>query len=318
MVSSTPAAATAICSGLTETPIPRSQAPLEILPSIINPPGWERASRESYFIERLPSCAKYIDDSVIIEKINMKEPPLLEENGTRFKSVNPSRTQDMFTHIVDKARTKGMIVNTKKTGLICVSDPRAHLIDEEENVIESAPRIKVLGFFIDSDAGVWSQVNVVCARLRSRSWALARLRKCGLNTEELLRVYRFCIRPSAEYAGVVLHPMLTEEQTECIEAQQVNALRNIYGYGISAAKMRKRANLPTLAQRRLNACRKFAQGLASSPRFTHWMEKRPTPPHPRRSGAVYGVYKELPAKTLPCFNSPLYYYRRLLNGRAER
>ena len=117
--------------------------------------------------------------------------------------MHPSRTQDLFSHIVGKAKEKGMVVNTKKTGLLCVSgatsfDPRAHLLDEEGNQIDSDRRIKLLGFFIDSDAGVWSQVNAVCARLCSRSWALARLRMCGLTTDELLRVYRSCIRPSAE------------------------------------------------------------------------------------------------------------------------
>ena len=38
-----------------------------------------------------PACMRYIDDSLIIEKINMKVPPLLTDlNGKKFKSVNPS------------------------------------------------------------------------------------------------------------------------------------------------------------------------------------------------------------------------------------
>ena len=171
-------------------------------------------ARESFFIERAPSCVKYIDDSLIIEKVNMKVPPLLtDHDGVKFKSVHPSKSQDLFAHIARSASAKGMQVNSKKTGLVCISAAssfraQAHLLDDEGHEIDSVERIKVLGFFLDSDAGVWSQVRAVCARLRSRSWALSRLKKCGLDSDELIRVYKNCIRPCAEYASVVLHPML--------------------------------------------------------------------------------------------------------------
>ena len=156
----------------------------------------------------------------------------------------------------------------------------------------------------------------MCARLRSRSWALTKLRKCGLSSAELIRVYKSSIRPCAEYAAVVLHPMLSQEQSNCIEAQQSQALRNIFGFGVSAAKMRKRAGLPTLAERRHKACVKFANDLASSPRFSHWVEKRQCNDYPRRDSVKYGAYIEKTAKTARCYNSPLFSYRRLLNGRV--
>ena len=130
------------------------------MPNVINPPGWERATRESNFVPRLPSVVKYIDDSLIIEKINMKTPPLLEDlDGRRFKSVNPSRSQDLFTHIVASAEEKGMVVNAAKTGLLCVSgatsfEARAHLDGGNEDQVDSSEKLKVLGFFFDKDAGV--------------------------------------------------------------------------------------------------------------------------------------------------------------------
>ena len=214
-----------------------------------------------------------------------------------------------------------MIVNQKKTGLGCISAAtsfraRAHLrvLGEE---ITSVEKLKVLGFFFDSDGGVWSQVSAVCARLRSRSWALTKLRKCGLTAEELVRVYKSSIRPCVEYAAVVLHPMLSAEQTDCIEAQQTQALRNIFGFGVSVVKMRKRAGIPTLSERRRTACIKFAADLSTSTRFCHWMERRPETEYPRRQSVTYGRFIERVAKTARCYNSPLFYYRRLLNGRSE-
>ena len=77
-------------------------------------------------------CLKYIDDGLLIEKVNMKEVPLLEESDTRFKDVHPAGIQDLFDHTVRWAEERGMQVNAAKTGLICVSgaisfEPRAHL-----------------------------------------------------------------------------------------------------------------------------------------------------------------------------------------------
>ena len=143
------------------------------------------------------------------------------------------------------------------------------------------------------------------------------IRDSGLSTSELIKVYKTCIRPCAEYASVVLHPMMTAEQSDMLESQQTQALRNIYGFGVSAARMRAKSGLETLRARRVNACTRFAGSLTKSPRFSHWVERRQVSNYPRRGAAVYGDYIERPAKTDRCYNSPLYYYRRLLNGRVE-
>ena len=274
------------------TPIGPAQSWTEILPGVVNPPGWTRGQKEPHFRQRAPSCVKYIDDSLIIEQVNMKVPPLLVDNGVRFKSANPSRTQDLFDHIVRSATSKGMVVNEKKTGLMCISaatsfDPRMHLKGGDGAQIDGVDRLKVLGFFIDKDGGVWSQVNAVCARLRARSWALTKLRKCGLSTKDLIKVYKNCIRPCAEYASVVLHSTMSAEQADKLEAQQTQALRNIYGFGVSAAKMRARSGLETLRARRVLACTKFAESLVKSPRFSHWMERRQMSSYPRRGCLLY-------------------------------
>ena len=85
-------------------------------------------------------------------------------------------------------------------------------------------------------------------------------------------------------------------------------MRNIFGYGISARKMRARAGIETLALRRFNACKKFAQDLASNPRFSDWMTRRPDQSRGRREMVDYMTFVEHPARTSRCYNSPLYYY----------
>ena len=191
-MASTPVGNTVIGLPADLTPVGERERDVESLPGVVNPPGWTRDAREAHFQHRVPTCVKYIDDSLIIEKINMKEPPLLRgEEGELFKSVNPTGTQDLFGHIVRAATEKGMVVNKKKTNIICISAATsfragAHL-DVGEEEIKSTEKLKVLGFFFDKDGGVWSQVSAVCARLRSRSWALTKLRKCGLSTTEYTR-----------------------------------------------------------------------------------------------------------------------------------
>ena len=99
----------------------------------------------------------------------MKSVPTLEEHETRFKDVHPTGVQDLFTHIVARAKTRGMQVNAQKTGLLCVSGAisykaRAHLYDEGGQEIKSEAGLKVLGFRFDSDGGIWTHVNYIKGR----------------------------------------------------------------------------------------------------------------------------------------------------------
>ena len=45
------------------------QSQVETLPGVVNGPGWSRGQKEAKFVSRLPSCVKYIDDSLILEKL---------------------------------------------------------------------------------------------------------------------------------------------------------------------------------------------------------------------------------------------------------
>ena len=116
-----------------------------------------------------------------------------------------------------------------------------------------------------------------------------------------------CIRDS-------YHPMLTDEQDQAVERLQAQALKNIYGYRDSYAVMRKKAGVTTHRARRIELCDKFAEKAVANPRFGHeWFPERTG-----RSGRHGERYKELPARTDRLFNSPLYYYRRRLNGKPGK
>ena len=171
----------------------------------------------------------------------------------------------------------------------------------------------MLGVKLSSDATFKSHVNDISNRMRSRTWALRDLKQKGMSERELVQVYTSLIRPLAEYAGAFWHSQLSAEQSAWLEAQQTCALRNIYGAGISAQKMRARAGINLLSRRREDHCLKFAQACTSNPRFQHWFEEKKMPKNPRRPNARYCRYQETPSRTDRHRNAPLNYLRRMLN-----
>ena len=95
----------------------------------------------------------------------------------------------------------------------------------------------------------------------------------------------------------------------------MHALRQIFGLGISAQKMRERGQIDLLSKRREELCLKFAQKGAKNPRFgSRWFPLKEQPKYARRSTVNYLIYEEKLAKTDKRRNSPLFYFRRQLNA----
>ena len=75
--------------------------------------------------------------------------------------------------------------------------------------------------------------------------------------------------------------MVSREQTKSLEKQQVLAMRNIMGIGISERKMRTELNIETLEERRNRTLLKFAYKCAASERLKHWFPTRRVPLYER-------------------------------------
>ena len=199
----------------------------------------------------------------------------------------------------------------------CISDAQnyraeSYLLDADGDKICSGPKLKVLGFHLDRRPSVHAHVAALKIRMRDTSWVLRHLKLAGFTEEELATVYCTVVRPVLDYCAVVYHPMLTDEQDQEVERLQAKALKNIYGYEDSYAVMRDKAKITTHRERRIALCDRFAQKAAVNPRFD-WFPLREG-----RSGRHAEKYKEFPARTGRLFNSPLYYYRRRLNGKAGK
>ena len=153
-------------------------------------------------------------------------------------------------------------------------------------------------------------------RFRQKYWILFHLKNFGFTKEELAKVYRTIILPTADYCSVVYRAMLTDEQDEVLDRCQAHALRCIYGKGVSYEKMRSMAGVKTLRQRRIEACDRFA-GRCLTGKFAHWFPKKNASRSSTRSGKAE-TFLEFFARCDRLRNSPLFYLRRRLNGKPGK
>ena len=120
----------------------------------------------------------------------------------------------------------------------------------------------------------------------------------------------------AEYCAVVFHAQMTDEQDETLERQQNFAMKLIFGTGISAGKMREKSGLPTLRNRRVELCDKFAEKAAASTRFGRWFPLKQSRRSTRNQGSER--YAESFARCERLKNSPVFFMRRRLNGKPGK
>ena len=300
--------------------------------AMTSPPHEHHPRTQAAWKRRRVRCYKYVDDGITTEKVNFEnaDEGLAhddDQGGTggdpvrlRLKRAVPS--ENAFRSTCANAVAKGMKVNTLKTNLLCVGDalsysPVAYIEDEDGTRLTPTPggRLKVLGFHFSDRPTVRAHVEVIKKKVRQRLWTLYNLKKNGFSDEELVQVYKTMIRPVADYCDVVYHPLLSDDLDEDLERLQDRALRCIYGTKISGRKMREKAGIETLRARRVAHCDNFAQKCLDNPRFRAWFPLRRA-----RATRVSAreKYMEFFARCERLRASPLYFFRRRLNGKEGK
>ena len=156
---------------------------------------------------------------------------IIDENGA--KVVRAARSKNLFCRISGVAVDMGMLVNSVKTILICISDTRTYkaeaFIEDAEGVrIERS--MKILGVHFSNKPDVSAQVSAICKKIRGRIWMLCHLHHNGFTEPELLAVYKSCILPCHDYCSNMFNSSLTLSQSIVLERLQANALKAIYGF----------------------------------------------------------------------------------------
>ena len=262
---------------------------------------------------------KYVDDNIICEKLNFGRVVVAESPDGPVKIRQAISSQNAFIGVTSAAILKGMKVNEAKTTLLCVSDSlnfqtKTFILDSQGKKIDCVNNMKILGFYLSNKTGVAEHVKQTVKKMRQRFWVLYHLRKVGFNEEELTRVYKSNLLPIADYCSAAYHSLLTDLQDQELERAQVGALRHIYGYGLSARKLREKAGVQTLRQRRIELTDKFANKCLASENFSCWFPKKKN----RSSARHIDIYEEEFAKCDRFKNSPLFYMRRRLNGKEGK
>ena len=262
-----------------------------------------------------PLALKYMDDGMTLEQLNFET--VAPVDGVKRKHAVQS--QNVFKAVINKARSRGIRVNTATTSLVLVSDSlkctaEAYIEGDAGGHIGSTKSMKVLGFHMSDKPTAASHVEALRKRFRQQYWVLFHLKKFGFSQQELCKVYRTIIRPVADYCSVVYHAMLTDEQDEVLDRCQAHALRCIFGKDMSYEKMRDLAGVTTLRQRRVELCDRFAAKCLKNPRFVSWFPQRTG----RRGGRNSEQYLEAFARCDRLKNSPIYYMRRRLNGKQGK
>ena len=191
------------------------------------------------------------------------------------------------------------------------------ILDKDQNRIGCGETIKALGIRLSNRLDMEDHVKYIIKAVRSRYWTLRNLKLNGFTNEELVQVYKTIIRPVSKYGCVMFHSSLTDEQDERLERLQDHTLKCIYGTELSARKLKGLAGLETLRERREVLAMKFALKCSRDPVFQdRWFTRNTN----RRSGRNGGGedYLEEKARCERMKNSPIFYFRRLLNGKIGK
>lgn len=174
----------------------------------------------------------FVDDNLQNEKLYMKDIPITQIEQNLYKHARAGQSEKMFAHISRNVEDQGLLVNRKKTNVLTISgatsyQARTHIYDNQTR-IDCKDKLKALGFVFNRSGDVSDQIEQLCRRFRSRTWALRDLRKSGLTSEQLLTVYKSTIRPVVEYSSVIYHSMATAEQAHLLEKQDTSIEEHLW------------------------------------------------------------------------------------------
>ena len=171
--------------------------------------------------------------------------------------------------------------------------------------------MKILGFIFGTDPDVGEHVKALSLKFRKRVWVLRHLKKSGIPTTDLVKLYQSLVAPVLDYTSVVYHSMLNKSQVLMLENLQKLALKIIYGvYEADYQMLLNKSGIKSLEERRLGFIDGFINKALAHPVYCNWFPTREFEHYDMRREVIY---EEKFARTKRLYNSPLFYFRRRLN-----
>ena len=258
----------------------------------------------------------YIDDLNIGEVHALETAQRHITQAQERMYVHARFCEETFKRISENAEDIKMKINSSKTQLLCISDPRksdiiSHIVTDGVKV-SSVDTMKILGFVFGKSPNVTEHVKYIIGKFNRAIWSLTHLKRAGILEPVLLQIFKVMLRPHLEYCSPVFNPMLSKEQSNWLERQQKRALKVIYGFEESYEEILERTGVQTLEERREIASNDFALKLVKSERFSGLF---PLNHYPEEMVGLRSQkkYKEKFARTDRLYKSPLYTMRRYFN-----
>ena len=153
-----------------------------------------------------------------------------------------------------------MNLNVKKTKEFIVSflknQPSLQPLMIDNQYLENVQTTKLLGVYLTSDLKWTKHVTHICSKASKRLYALRLLKRNGVQSRDLQKVYCSFVRSILEYACPVWHSSLSILLSDQIEHIQKRALRIILP-NMSYQESLSMLKLPTLTERRELLCMRF-------------------------------------------------------------
>ena len=262
----------------------------------------------------LVSNYKFVDDKTLAYSYNGNATNILQE------ALNNEGQQ------TEKDK---MLINANKCNIITFNFSTKNIPPQNltlnNNLIQLAEQIKLLGVIISNDLKWTENTSLICNKVNRKLYILTKLKQFGFTRDELLIAWDTILRPLTEYAAPLWHSGLIETDRKRIENLQKKALGMIVGIKyidnkryytvnnelLSYEKTLKKLDLISLEERRERLTCNFAlQTMKNEKHKNIFQEKENHGRNLRNKPRV----KELNCNTQRYFNSAVPYMSRILNG----
>ena len=258
---------------------------------------------------------KYINDTTTVEIVDKNRAIKHVKLLISTENVPADLTLGLLGEIITRAESIGMLINCKKTQLLCVSADNGYssssALQVGQESISSAQSMTLLGFRIGSRPGVHDQVAFIKDKFRRKFWSLIHLKQAGLSGMRLFKLYVVFVRPVIECNSVVYHSMLGKVQSSEIERLQQLVVTLCFGHHVGYARTIEELGIKTLAERRMEAVKRFVgKALLNRRLSSRWFVPRPEANQQLRSR---NTFVEKRARTERYYRSPLLHFQRVAN-----
>lgn len=190
---------------------------------------------------------------------------LFADDCVIYSTINTKEDQVQLNHSLQLihawCKKWGMALNAKKTVSITFTNKKtplnfAYTLDNKE--IGKSNHVKYLGVTLTSNLSWESHIDAVCSRAQGKLAFLRRkLRNAPPATK--LTAYKTLIRPALEYADIIWDPYqkYLVKKIERIQNLAVRFIFSDYSRHTSVTNLLNKAQLPSLAHRRITSKLKF-------------------------------------------------------------